>query len=50
MPRVFLRWEEGSMVRRTLMQRDRDLVDFEVDSVTGDAHIIDVASGDLAAS
>ena len=38
------------MVRRTLMQRDRELVDFEVDSVTGDAHIIDVASGDLAAS
>lgn len=38
------------MARRTLIQRDRELVDFEVDSVTGDAHIIDVVSGDLAAS
>ena len=38
------------MVRRTLMQRNRELVDFEVDPATGDARIIDVASGDLAAS
>ncbi len=38
------------MVRRTLMQRDRELVDFEVDSATGEARVIDVASGSLAAS
>ena len=38
------------MVRRTLMQRDRELVDFEVDPVTGEAHLIDAANGDLAAS
>ena len=38
------------MARRMLMQRDRELVDFEVDPVTGEAHIIDVANGDLAAS
>lgn len=38
------------MTRRILMQRDRELVDFEVDPVTGEARIIDVASGDLAAS
>ena len=38
------------MVRRTLMQRDRELVDFEVDPVTGEARILDVASDELAAS
>ena len=38
------------MVRRTLMQRDRELVDFEVDPATGEARIIDVASDSLAAS
>ena len=38
------------MARRTLMHRDQELVDFDVDSVTGEAHIIDVASDSLAAS
>ena len=38
------------MVRRTLMQRDRELVDFEVDPMTGEARIIDTANGELAAS
>ena len=38
------------MARRTLMQRDRELVDFEVDPATGEARIIDAASGNLAAS
>ena len=38
------------MARRTLMQRDRELVDFEVDPVTGEARIIDAVSDDLAAS
>ena len=38
------------MVRRMLMQRDRELVDFEVNPVTGEARIIDVASNELAAS
>ena len=47
---VFLQREEGTMARRTLMQRDRELVDFEVDPATGEAHIIDAVSGDLAAS
>lgn len=38
------------MARRTLMQRDRELIDFEVDPATGEARIIDAASGNLAAS
>jgi len=38
------------MVRRTLMHRNRELVNFEVDPVAGEARIIDVASDDLAAS
>ena len=38
------------MIRRTLMQRDRELADFEVDPVTGEAHIVDTASNDLATS
>lgn len=39
------------MIRRTLMQRDRELVDFEVDPVTGKARIIDaVADESLLAS
>ena len=38
------------MVKRTLMQRDRELANFEVDPVTGEARIIDVASEGLAAS
>ena len=38
------------MVRRTLMQRDRELVDFEVNPATGEARIIDAASDDLTAS
>ena len=38
------------MVRRTLMQRDRELADFEVDSVTGEVCIIDAVSDGLAAS
>ena len=37
-------------MRRTLMQRDRELADFEVDLVTGEARIIEVKSDDLAAS
>ena len=32
------------------MQRDRELVDFEIDPATGKARVIDVASDDLAAS
>ena len=32
------------------MQRDRELVDFEIDPTTGKARVIDAASGDLAAS
>ena len=38
------------MVRRTLMLRDRELVDFDVNPSTGDARIVDMASDDLAAS
>jgi len=38
------------MTRHTLMQRDRELVDFEVDPVTGEACIVDAASDDLTAS
>ena len=38
------------MARRTLMQRDRELVDFEVDPVTGEARVIDVSNGNRAAS
>ena len=38
------------MARRMLMQRNRELVDFEVDPVTGEAHAIDMVNGDLAAS
>lgn len=38
------------MVRRTLMQRDQELADFEVDPLTGEVRVIDVASGGLAAS
>ena len=38
------------MARRTLMQRNRELVDFEVDPLTGEAHIIDMASDDLVTS
>ena len=37
------------MIRRTLMQRDRELVDFVVDQASGEARIIDAVS-DLAAS
>ena len=38
------------MIERTLMLRDQELVDFEVDPLTGEARIIDVADGDLVAS
>ena len=38
------------MTRRTLMQRDRELVDFEVDPVTGAARIVDAVGGTHAAS
>lgn len=34
------------MIRRTLMQRNRELADFEVDPVTGAARIVDAADGD----
>lgn len=50
MLRVLLQWEEGAMIRRTLMQRDRELIDFEVDPVTGEARIFDAAVGNWAAS
>ena len=38
------------MIERTLMLRDQELVDFEVDPLTGEARVIDVADGDLVAS
>ena len=38
------------MARRTLMQRDQELLDFEVDPLTGETHIIDTANSNLAAS
>jgi hypothetical protein len=38
------------MAERTLMQRNRELVDFEIDPATGEARIISAASDDLAAS
>lgn len=39
------------MIKRTLMHRNRELVDFEVDPATGEAHIVDfVADDDCAAS
>ena len=31
----FLQWEERVMTRRTLMHRDQELVEFEVDPATG---------------
>ena len=31
-------------MRRTLMQRDQELLDFEVDSVTGGARILDAST------
>lgn len=45
-----LQKKEGAVARRTLMQRNRELVDFEVDPVTAQTHIIDVVDDDLAAS
>ena len=50
MLRAYYPWEEEIMARRILMQRDQELVDFEVDPMTGEARIIDVASENLAAS
>lgn len=38
------------MIRRTLMQRNRELVDFEVEPATGEIRIIDTADDGLAAS
>ena len=39
------------MIRRTLMQRNRELVDFEVDPATGEVRIVDAIAGDdLAAT
>ena len=38
------------MARRTLMQRNRELVDFEVNPETGEARIIDVLNDSLVAS
>ena len=38
------------MARRTLMQRDQELLDFEVDPLTGETHIIDTANSNLVAS
>lgn len=37
------------MVRRTLMRRDQELVDFEIDPVTSEARVIDTAGSDLTA-
>ena len=34
------------MIRRTLMQRNRELADFEIDPATGEVRIIDLAAGD----
>ena len=50
MLRAYFPWEEEAMARRILMQRDHELVDFEVDPITGEARIIDVASENLAAT
>ena len=38
------------MIRRTLMQRDRELAEFEIDPTTGKARVIDIANDDLVAS
>ena len=38
------------MARRTLMLRDQELVDFDVDPATGEIRIIDAVTSDLAAS
>ena len=38
------------MVRRTLMQGDQELVDFDVDPVTGKAHIVNVLNSSLEAN
>ena len=38
------------MARRTLILRDQELVDFDVDPATGEIRIIDAVTGDLAAS
>ena len=38
------------MVRRTLMLRDQELADFDVNPSTGEARIVDMASDDLATS
>lgn len=38
------------MIKRTLMQRDQELVDFEIDPLTGEACIIDAASDEVTAS
>ena len=40
----------GILIRRTLMQCNQELVDFEIDPITGEAHIIDAAGDDLLAS
>lgn len=49
--RRFVSCEEKILIRRTLMQRNQELVDFEADPATGEARIIDVVADDgLAAS
>ena len=49
LPHGLLQWEE-TLIRRTLMQRDRELADFEVDSASGEARVIDAASDDVSVS
>lgn len=37
------------MIKRTLMHRNQELVDFEVDPATGEAHVVDFVAGDDSA-
>ena len=38
------------MIRRTLMQRDQELVDFEIDLATGATHVVETHNDELCAS
>ena len=42
--RRIIHQEEKPLIRRTLMHRNRELADFEVDPATGKAHVIDFVS------
>ncbi len=50
LPRALSQWGEETLIRRTLMQRDRELAEFEIDPTTGKACVIDIANDDLVAS